>query len=292
MRSLLVLFSTGLLALGLAGTAGAAALNWEGTWALDMGDFGEGSITGGGVATVNSSAGAIPNHLDTLRLAGSRGQVKGSFTNYVTDPETAGQGIAAIIWEGAQGGTGTFAPISGGVASTGPLTQNYVPTYGFVKICLLSTECTEYLGIPFTGPTTVNGVPGTGIKGIGLGGMLTLGGYGGIRFSLIYDPWTVKTATLIDQITTPDGSRIYTEQTYRGWAHAPASTTSSTAQPSGVIQLIAPEQVLTNLPMGSSDKIATAAMFVIHFIPEPGLLLLLGSGVAGLALLGRKRMRR
>jgi drug/metabolite transporter (DMT)-like permease len=30
---------------------------------------------------------------------------------------------------------------------------------------------------------------------------------------------------------------------------------------------------------------------VVHFIPEPGLLLLLGSGVVGLALVGRKRMR-
>jgi hypothetical protein len=276
----------------MSGIASAAPLNWEGTWTLDMGDFGEGSITGGGVATVNSSAGGVPAHLSTLRLAGSRGQVAGSFTNFVTDPETAGQGIAAIIWEGAQGGTGTFGPISGGVASTASFTKNAVPTYGFVKICLLSTECTQYLGIPFTGPTTVNGVPGTDIKGIGIGGMLTIGGYGGIRFSLIYDPWTVKTATLIDQITTPGGSRIFTTQTYKGWAHAPASTTSSTAQPSGVVQLIAPEQVMTNLPLGSSDKIATAAMFVIHFIPEPGLLLLLGSGVVGLALLGHRRFRR
>jgi hypothetical protein len=31
--------------------------------------------------------------------------------------------------------------------------------------------------------------------------------------------------------------------------------------------------------------------YSLHFIPEPGLLLLLGSGVAGLVLLGRSRMR-
>jgi hypothetical protein len=31
---------------------------------------------------------------------------------------------------------------------------------------------------------------------------------------------------------------------------------------------------------------------MIHFIPEPGLLLLLGSGVAGLAFLGRRKLRK
>jgi hypothetical protein len=30
---------------------------------------------------------------------------------------------------------------------------------------------------------------------------------------------------------------------------------------------------------------------VLRFVPEPGLLLLLGSGVAGLAALGRRRIR-
>jgi hypothetical protein len=30
----------------------------------------------------------------------------------------------------------------------------------------------------------------------------------------------------------------------------------------------------------------------LHFIPEPGLLLLIGSGVVGLGLLGRSRMNR
>jgi hypothetical protein len=76
----------------------------------------------------------------------------------------------------------------------------------------------------------------------------------------------------------------------KGWAHAPASTTTSTAQISGAVQLVTPNQVVTNLPLGSSDKMGSFVITVIHFIPEPGLLLLLGSGVAGLAFLGRRRM--
>ena len=82
MRKLFVLFSTGLLTLGMAGLASAATLNWQGTFVIDMVDFGKGTATGGGVATVNSSAGGVPAHLNTLRLAASRGHVTGSFTNY------------------------------------------------------------------------------------------------------------------------------------------------------------------------------------------------------------------
>jgi hypothetical protein len=51
-------------------------------------------------------------------------------------------------------------------------------------------------------------------------------------------------------------------------------------------------QVVTNLTNGSNQKIALFGFLHIHFIPEPGMLLLLGSGVAGLVLLGRHRMRK
>jgi len=292
MRKLLILFSTGLLALGASGVASAAALNWEGTFTLDMGEFGSGSTTGGGVATINSSGGVVPAHLNTLRIAGSRGHVTGTFTNIVTDPDTAANGVGALVFENIQGGTGTFGAISGGAASTSLMTPNTMPVYGFVKICLLSTACTQYLGVPFTAPTTVNGVPGTGIHGIGIGGLITLGGYGGIRMSMQHGPWTIKTIVMDDQTSTTGGSRIMIEIPYKGWAHAPASTTSSTAQPGGVVQLVTPNQAWTNLPLGSYDVVASAAILVIRFIPEPGLLMLLGTGVAGLALLGRKRLRR
>jgi hypothetical protein len=160
------------------------------------------------------------------------------------------------------------------------------------KICLLSTVCSLYLDMPFTQPTTVNGVPGTGISAVGVGGLITAGGYGGIRISLQAAPWTIKTTSVVDQITTPTGgSRIYTTQTYKGWAHAPASTTSSTAQPSGVVQLVTPGQITSNIPLGSNDKLAGIVVSVMHFVPEPGLFLLLASGVVGLGLIGRNRMR-
>ena len=123
-----------------------------------------------------------------------------------------------------------------------------------------------------------------------MGGLITAGGYGGIRISLQAAPWTIKTTTVVDQITT-GGTRVFTPQTAKGWAHAPVSTTSSTAQPSGVVQLVTPGQITSNIPLGSNDKLSAMVIMVLHFVPEPGLLLLLGSGVVGLGLLGWRRRR-
>jgi hypothetical protein len=290
MRKWFVLVAAISLLLGTAGVAGAAPLNWEGSSTITIADIPPFQFTGGGVATVNNSAGAVPAHLDTLRLKGSRGQISGTDTQFITDPDTAGNGIAAVIVQVAHG-TGTFAPISGGAASTSVLTRNILPVYGMAKICLLSTACSLYLDMPFTQPTTVNGVPGTGISAVGVGGLITAGGYGGIRISLQAAPWTIKTTTVIDHLTTTGGSQIFVDVTAKGWAHAPASTTSSTAQVSGVVQLVTPGQIVSNIPLGSNDKLGGMIVMVVHFIPEPGLLLLLGSGVVGLGLLGRRRMR-
>jgi hypothetical protein len=236
--------------------------------------------------------GAIPAHLSTLRLAASRGQVHGTFTRIVTDPDTIANGVLALIYDNVGGLTGTIGGISGGAASTSA-GEGTMGMGGIVKICILSTACTQFLPMVLNQPTTVNGVPGTGTKGPGVGGLITAGGYGGIRISLQANPWTIKTATVFDQITPTGGPpRIVTTWVAKGWAHAPVSTTTSTAQPSGVIQLVTPNQVMTNLPLGSSDKMGSFVIAMIHFIPEPGLLLLLGSGVTGLAILGRRRLRK
>jgi hypothetical protein len=272
--------------------ANAALVNWSGTTTTYLADYPPGAVDGGGVATVNSSSGGIPAHLSTARLAASRGQMAGTFTRIVTDPDTIANGVSALIFDNVRGGTGTIVGISGGVASTSA-GGGQLPIHGVVKVCILSTTCTLYLPMILNQPTTVNGVVGTGTKGVGVGGMVTAGGYGGVRISLQGAPWTIKTATSLDQIdpTTPDGPRLITTWYAKGWAHAPASTTSSTAQPGAMIQLIAPGQVTTNLALGSNDKLGVFVITVIEMIPEPGLLLLLGSGVAGLALLGRRRMK-
>ena len=106
----------------------------------------------------------------------------------------------------------------------------------------------------------------------------------------------IKTHTVIDQTDENLANALtsFHNVTAMGFAHDPTSATTHTAQASGVVQLITPMQVSTNLAgAGTSNaKIALFGFLTIHFVPEPGMLLLLGSGVAGLALLGRNRMRK
>jgi len=127
---------------------------------------------------------------------------------------------------------------------------------------------------------------------VGVGGLITVGGAGGIRISVEAAPWTIKTATAIDETDANTGAMAFHPVTKMGFAHGPASATSSTAAPSGVVQVVTPSQIRTSLAAGSNHKIGAITTLIIHFVPEPGMLLLLGSGVVGLALLGRNRMRK
>jgi hypothetical protein len=300
--------------MGTAGPSGAARLNWEGTLTSTTAELPPLHLFGGGVSTVNGSSGTIPAQLVTLRVEASRGGIEGTATNIITDPDVAGNGIAAIILEG-HGGTGTLAPISGAIGSQSALTQGVLPARGLSKLCLLSTVCTDFLPLLLTQPTTngaryqVNtatpnqltpgalqgkrlGVPGTGVKGVGIGGLITVGGDSAIRISLEAAPWTVKKATAIDQTDDNTGAAAFHNVTRMGFAHGPLSGTTSTAQPSGVLQLVTPSQVRTNLALGTNVKVSILTELLIHFIPEPDLTLLLGSGVMGLALIGRSRMKK
>jgi len=290
MRKLVMLSAVAMLAFGVVGTASARPLNWDGTLVLELGELPALGNTGGGVATVNNSAGAIPSHLQTLQLKGSRGAVAGTAMVPITDPTVSANGIASVRVQATMQ-TGTFAPISGGAASTTVLTKNVLPVNGLAKVCLLSTQCTNFLPLTLTQHTTMSGV-----KGVGIGGLLTIGGgTNPIRISIEAAPWTIKTGTSIDEITTPmtpSGVKKFVNRTAMGFAHDPGSVTTNTAQPSGVVQLISPMQVVTNLTSGSNAKIALFGFLTVHFIPEPGMLLLLGSGVAGLVLLGRHRMKK
>ena len=313
MKKLLGLATAMAVVFAVASPALARPLNWEGTLNTVIADLPDLVAAGGGVATVNGSTGIIPAHLGDIRLAGSRGHVTGSDVVLITDPETAGNGIAAVIIN-YEPGTGTIGPISGAVNSTSMLTQRTMPIGGVAKICLLSTVCTDFLPLLLTQPTTngaryqVNtatpnqltpnalqgkrlGVPGTGIKGVGIGGLVTVGGDSPIRISVEAAPWTVKTATAVDQTDDLTGTAAFHNVTRMGFAHGPSSGTTDTAQPSGVLQIVTPTQIRTNLSLGTNVKLGALTQLLIHFIPEPGLLLLLGSGVVGLAVLGRSRMK-
>ena len=276
--------------LGLAGQASAAVMNWEGTNIVRLGDFAEGFVSGGGVATLNGVAGNVPAHLQTLRLAASRGGVQSSFTRFVTDPDTKSNQIASVQFVDVAGGTGTLGPISGALSSAvTPSFSGVLPSTGIVRLCLVSTECVLSASLVLTTHTA-----GSTTIGIGIGGLLTINILNGFaRISVQANPWSIKTVTVLDEQTTPvNFEKIFTPVTFKGWAHDPASGTTNTAQVGGVVQLVTPQQTATSLTAGSSAKVAGSSSLIIRLIPEPGMLLMLGSGIAGLVLIGRKRMRK
>lgn len=278
------------------GGARAAALNWAGTATVHLypDDNVNAKFRGGGVATVNGSSGVLPDHLDAIRLSKGRGLISGEHTHFVTDPELAAMGLAAVQYLGIEGMTGTI----GGSFTTGRH-PGPMPVRGIVHICLLNTACTVYAAMPLTEPTTINGVAGTGIRGLGVGGILTVGGYGKIRVSVQMAPWTIKTVTGYNVVSTPEGEQVNSAWTMAGFAHGPASGSSSTATPGGFINLVTPAQIETNMPTGFGHPtgrlggtVGSVVSLTIRFIPEPEKSLLLGAGLVGLGLLVGIRRRR
>ncbi len=219
MRKLFLLLATTLAVLGLAGGASAAPINWEGTTILNLGDFPPGILTGGGVATITTSGA----HIVSLRLAQSRGGVIGDFTQLVTDPETVANEIFAIQFVGVAGQTGTLTPISGGLDPGVGGYNGRLPIGGLVRLCLLNTECSVTADVELTqlDPTR----PG-GIKGVGIGGLLTINVLGGFaNVSIQAKPWQIAQSTVIDQqeLPTPNNNITFINVEIRGFAHGPAS---------------------------------------------------------------------
>ena len=276
----------GLLMLVGAGAASATQMTFDGRAVLQFSNLGRIRViaTGTGVATLNGS-GTSP-HLQTLDIVANTGQLDGIIP--VTDPIVTAGGIVEVrltsVMQIPQVQGGIFAPISGALQNTAAqLTLNTVPSVGFVRLCLFYTGCNS-------GDISqdLNQTNGTGMQtGAGVGGVITIGGSGNIRISILGAPWTIKTASVSNR-TDNAGLTLFTQM---GFAHGPASLTSSTAQASGVVQLVTANQTTVVGVPGNSDLSGQVAIVRLHFVPEPGLLLLLGSGALGMALLGRQRMK-
>ena len=278
MRKLLGLSLAVFLLVGFAASqANAANLAWKGTIRVDINTFPPAPLTGTGVFTVNNSAGG--SHLNTMQF--TTPGITGTIVVPITDPEVTGIGLLAVKLTINSQLAGTFANLS----TTGALSQNQRGTNGAARLCLFFQGCVSAF-LP------VNLSANNGMTGAGIGGAATIGGFGTIRVSLVYNPWTKGTTTLTN-LGTDDGG--VTTRTRMGFQHGAQSGISSTAQTSGVVQLVnATSTVTAGIPTGGAPNAKGNAftIFTIHVIPEPGLLLLLGSGVVGLALLGHRRIRK
>jgi hypothetical protein len=255
MRKLLSVLSISLLAMGAAGQAGATVLAFSSGSSLGiaLATLPPVLIAGTGVATVNGSAAGA--HLNSLALGASPFATNG-FVLPVTDPVAAPiKGLQLTAHNGD-------ANFTGGTGAGGVL-HGQMPIVGNTKVCLFGpcSNAVQNLVVPLTV--------------VGQGGNATVGT--SVNITAIGAPWTLGTA----QVGTVSMT---------GFRHGAASLTSSTVGVNGgAVRLVTPVFVSTNIP--ASAVVPVFGILDLKFVPEPGTLLLLGSGIAGLVLTGRKRAR-
>ncbi|HTF35298.1 MAG TPA: PEP-CTERM sorting domain-containing protein [Myxococcota bacterium] len=240
-------------ALVVAGQAHAATLGFTGALVTSISGLPGIVAPGAGTATVSGL------NVTTMNLASGAFSVA-FVTLPVTDPAAAP--IVGVQAKNIKNGAGSFS-LGGKMAVQGGAT-----------VCLFGSGCSSALAnlaVPFT----VNGT-----RGVGLGGapVTVANKASGIKISVEGAPWVATTAK-VGTITI------------MGFVHGPASGGAATAgQASGVVQLVTPTIISTSI--GASALLPAFGILNLHFVPEPGTLLLLSAGVVGLGILGRKRMSK
>jgi hypothetical protein len=142
--------------------------------------------------------------------------------------------------------------------SGGPL-GGTMPINGSTKVCLFGpcSAAVANISVPLN------------VAGVGGQAFVTAA----VNLTVVGAPWTTGTVS-IGTITQMGGG----------------APNSSTGMASGTVSLVTPIFVSTNI--GASAVVPVFGILNMHFVPEPGTLVLLGAGIAGLVSYGRTRNRK
>jgi hypothetical protein len=313
MNRILGLLAAALLIAGTAGPVSAGTAAFGGTLTLSLADLGNARYQATGVATVNGgpnivlppppgSIGTVGAHMTKIEIAQSVWTGTQAFP--VTDPVgIAANGITEVRFT-LTNAAGSLAWTDPSTSPGGPLTSNTLGLVGgLARLCLVFGGPGCVLNLPLALGQTGHTAGSNAATGLGIGGQQLISG-GPIAISIDHAPWTAGTASALshkDAGGTTDCvvGALTTEcviSTRKGTRHGPASASSSvnlgTVSSPAVVQFVTPGQVTTNITATTSTKLQLINTMRFKMVPEPGLVLLLGTGVAGLAILGRRRMRR
>jgi len=281
------------LALALAGAAHADKLLFSGEHAIKFSHNGvikEVTASGTGVAIANGSGSGSSGPLNTLHL--TRPFAKITRTVNATTP---GVGIDEIRFQGVRinpalagphGIPGVFAPILAAAKSM-TLTRSTLPAAGTIRLCNLS-GCPGSVAVKLT-QTNMGVAIGPGVGGTIMGTAMS----GPTMVTVMGNPWTVNT-TAVNYRTKAGMTGAFTEM---GTVHGPLGMTGTTLNVTsmgmgGTLQLVSDIQTTCAGCKGNNSPSGQITRLTINFAPEPALLLLLGAGAAGVAVLGRTRARR
>ena len=175
-----------------------------------------------------------------------------SFSGTLPVTDTAAFPITGISIPSATNGTGNFFGVDT-ASGGGPMA-----VIGTANVCLFAAcpGAPANVVVPFTTG---------GVNGVGLGGApITVFGF--VNLTAMGNLWTTGTVSI--------GSL----------------SASGSPLAGNHVKLVTPTFISTNI--AASAALPMFATLDLTFVPEPGTLLLLASGVAGLAMIGRKRMSK